>query len=34
MPPVADLLARKVHDFIADLTLPYGRALHDYNAVR
>ena len=31
--PVADLPVRKVHGavhFIADLTLPYGRVLHDY----
>ena len=33
--PVADLPVRKVLGavhFIADLTLPYGRVLHDYNA--
>ncbi len=33
--PVADLPVRKVigaHHFIADLTLPYGRVLHDYLA--
>src|SRR5215471_17053950 len=33
--PVADLPVRKVHGgvhFIADLTLPYGRVLHDYNS--
>ena len=32
--PVADLPVRRVvgaHHFIADLTLPYGRVLHDYN---
>ena len=31
--PVADLPVRRVvgaHHFIADLTLPYGRVLHDY----
>lgn len=31
--PVADLPVRKIvgaHHFIADLTLPYGRVLHDY----
>jgi acetoacetate decarboxylase len=35
--PVADLPVRKVLGavhFIADLTLPYGRVLHDYKAVR
>jgi acetoacetate decarboxylase len=35
--PVADLPVRKVRGglhFIADLTLPYGRVLHDYKAVR
>jgi acetoacetate decarboxylase len=35
--PVADLPVRKVQDamyFIADLTLHYGRVLHDYNARR
>ena len=35
--PVADLPVRKVHGavhFIADLTLPYGRVLHDYNKAR
>nr|WP_041921848.1 acetoacetate decarboxylase [Hyphomicrobium denitrificans] len=33
--PVADLPVRKIvgaHHFIADLTLPYGRVLHDYLA--
>jgi acetoacetate decarboxylase len=33
--PVADLPVRRVieaHHFIADLTLPYGRVLHDYLA--
>jgi acetoacetate decarboxylase len=33
--PVADLPVRKVvtgRHFIADLTLPYGRVLHDYLA--
>jgi acetoacetate decarboxylase len=33
--PVAVLAVRKVQGavhFIADLTLPYGRALHDFNA--
>ncbi len=33
--PVADLPVRKVigaHHFVADLTLPYGRVLHDYLA--
>ena len=33
--PVADLPVRKVigaHHFIADLTLPYGRVIHDYLA--
>jgi acetoacetate decarboxylase len=33
--PVADIPVRKVvaaHHFIADLTLPYGRVLHDYLA--
>jgi acetoacetate decarboxylase len=32
--PVADLPVRKVigaHHFIADLTLPYGRVIYDYN---
>jgi len=32
--PVADLPVRRVigaHHFIADLTLPYGRVVHDYN---
>jgi len=32
--PVADLPVRRVvaaHHFLADLTLPYGRVLHDYN---
>src|ERR1700743_600506 len=31
--PVADLPVKRVveaHHFIADLTLPYGRVLHDY----
>ena len=31
--PVADLPVRRVieaHHFVADLTLPYGRVLHDY----
>jgi acetoacetate decarboxylase len=31
--PVADLPVRRIvgaHHFIADLTLPYGRVLHDY----
>jgi acetoacetate decarboxylase len=31
--PVADLPVRRIagaHPFIADLTLPYGRVLHDY----
>jgi acetoacetate decarboxylase len=31
--PVADLPVRKIvgaHHFIADLTLPYGRVIHDY----
>jgi acetoacetate decarboxylase len=35
--PVADLPVRKVQGavhFIADLTLPYGRVLHDYKTVR
>jgi acetoacetate decarboxylase len=35
--PVADLPARKVVGglhFVADLTLPFGRVLHDYLAVR
>jgi acetoacetate decarboxylase len=35
MPPVANQPARKVHGavhFIADLTLPYGRVVHDYKA--
>jgi acetoacetate decarboxylase len=35
--PVADLPVRKVRGavhFIADLTLPYGRVLHDYKAAR
>ncbi|WP_407050797.1 acetoacetate decarboxylase [Methyloraptor flagellatus] len=33
--PVADLPVRKIvgaHHFIADLTLPYGRVIHDYLA--
>lgn len=33
--PVADLPVRKVigaHHFVADLTLPYGRVIHDYLA--
>jgi acetoacetate decarboxylase len=33
--PVADFPVRRVveaHHFIADLTLPYGRVLHDYVA--
>ncbi len=33
--PVADIPVRKIvaaHHFIADLTLPYGRVLHDYLA--
>jgi len=33
--PVADMPVRKIvaaHHFIADLTLPYGRVLHDYLA--
>ena len=32
--PVADFPVRKVvgaHHFVADLTLPYGRVLYDYN---
>jgi acetoacetate decarboxylase len=32
--PVADLPVRKMiggHHFIADLTLPYGRVIYDYN---
>jgi acetoacetate decarboxylase len=32
--PVADLPVRRVvaaHHFLADLTLPYGRVLYDYN---
>jgi acetoacetate decarboxylase len=32
--PVADFPVRKTimaHHFLADLTLPYGRVLHDYN---
>lgn len=35
--PVADLAVRRVHGalhFIADLTLPYGRVLHDYKSAR
>lgn len=35
--PVADLPVRRVigaHHFIADLTLPYGRVLYDYNKAR
>lgn len=35
--PVADLPVRKIvgaHHFIADLTLPYGRVLHDYLAAK
>ena len=35
--PVADLPVRRVigaHHFIADLTLPYGRVIHDYLAPR
>ena len=31
--PVADLPVRRIvgsHHFIADLTLPYGRVIHDY----
>jgi acetoacetate decarboxylase len=31
--PVADFPVRKMiaaHHFVADLTLPYGRVLHDY----
>lgn len=33
IPHVADLPVKRVlsgHHFIADLTLPYGRVLHDY----
>jgi len=33
--PVADLPVRRIigaHHFIADLTLPYGRVIHDYLA--
>jgi len=33
--PVADLPVRRIAaapHFLADLTLPYGRVLHDYNA--
>jgi acetoacetate decarboxylase len=32
--PVADFPVRRVigaHHFLADLTLPYGRVVHDYN---
>jgi acetoacetate decarboxylase len=32
--PVADFPVRKVigaHHFLADLTLPFGRVVHDYN---
>ena len=32
--PLADLPVRRMHGglhFIADLTLPYGRVIHDYN---
>jgi acetoacetate decarboxylase len=32
--PVADFPVRKVlgaHHFVADVTLPYGRVLYDYN---
>ena len=32
--PVADFPVRKIigaHHFVADLTLPYGRVLYDYN---
>ena len=32
--PVADLPVKKIivaHHFLADLTLPYGRVLYDYN---
>ena len=32
--PVADLPVRKMigaHHFVADLTLPYGRVIFDYN---
>ena len=31
--PVADLPVRRIvgaHDFLADLTLPYGRVIYDY----
>jgi acetoacetate decarboxylase len=34
--PVADFPVRKVigaHHFLADLTLPFGRVVHDYNKV-
>jgi acetoacetate decarboxylase len=34
---VADLPVRRVHGavhFIADLTLPYGRVLHDHNSAQ
>ena len=32
--PVADFPVRRIvggHHFVADVTLPYGRVLHDYN---
>jgi len=32
--PVGDFPVRKIisaHHFVADVTLPYGRVLHDYN---
>jgi hypothetical protein len=35
--PVADLPVRKIvgaHQFVADVTLPYGRVLFDYNRER
>jgi len=36
-PPVADLPVRRIvgaHHFVADVTLPYGRVLYDYNHER
>jgi acetoacetate decarboxylase len=33
--PVADLPVRRIvgaHHFLADLTLPYGRVIYDYNS--